>query len=78
MDVKNLGYDQFSMGIKTVWDQAESVWDVVDGGFNYVGAEFMMSKQLQKEIVDRSQELGMVQQNSNMQLRMKCLMTLVM
>ena len=38
----------------------------------------MMSKQLQKEIVDRSQELGMVQQNSNMQLRMKCLMTLVM
>ena len=41
VDVENLGYDQFSMGVKTVWDQTESVWDVVDGGFNYVAAEFM-------------------------------------
>ena len=34
--------DQFSMGIKTQWDGAENVWEVIDAGWNFLGAEFMI------------------------------------
>ena len=34
--------DQFGMGVRTQWEQATSVWEVVDAAWNYLSVEFMV------------------------------------
>ena len=40
--VREVTSDKFSMGIQTQWDNAETVWEVMDAGFNFLGAEWMI------------------------------------
>ena len=37
-----VGNDEFSMGVQTQWEQAATVWEVVDAGFNFLSVEFMV------------------------------------
>ena len=41
LKVREVANEELSMGIQTVWEQASSVWEVMDAGFNYVAVEFM-------------------------------------
>ena len=34
--------DELSMGIQTHWEDADSVWEAMDAGFNYVAVEFQI------------------------------------
>ena len=40
--VKEITSDKFSMGIQTHWDNPETVWEVIDAGWNFLGAEWMI------------------------------------
>ena len=44
MKVLEVGEEDFSMGMRTNWEQASTVWEVMDAGFNYMAVEFMIRR----------------------------------
>ena len=38
--IHEVGVEDFSMGVQTNWSPASTVWEVMDGGFNFLAAEF--------------------------------------
>ena len=42
LKIVDIGSDDLSMGMKTNWAEASTVWEVMDAGFNYVAVEYMI------------------------------------
>ena len=40
--VHEVGTDEFAMGVTTQWEQAATVWEVMDAGFNFMAVEHMV------------------------------------
>ena len=42
IQVQEVGEDQYAMGVETRWEQATTVWEVVDGIMNFMALEHMI------------------------------------
>ena len=40
--VYEVGNDEFGMGVQTHWEQASTVWEVMDAGLNFLAVEWMI------------------------------------
>ena len=42
MAIHEVGKDSFAMGVEKDWATANTVWEVMDAGLNYIAVEFMV------------------------------------